>query len=501
MRALEELAFNRGDSAESLMEEAGARIAEAVQEFCPAPGRCRVFFGKGHNGGDALVAARYLALAGWRIELEPAFGEECWSDLTRKNFRALEAVPLGKGGTALVILDGLLGIGATGPLREPILSAAQSIRTTRASGDAIVFALDLPTGLDADSGAADPATVEADFTLTIGFAKRGLIRDDATRYVGRLCVLPLSALEQKEAGRGCRDREERGQDAHSPFSSFSSTTVATGSSLAALLPRRGFDSHKGDFGRIAILAGSSGMTGAAVLAANGCVKAGGGLVTLYTLEELAPLIASMARPEVMVKPVRSYLELLDARFDVLAIGPGLGPLHWDDIRTLIRSVPRPMIVDADALNALAEERAILDQCKGPRLLTPHPGEMQRLDPQSASRPRQESVDAFIAGTVHTLLLKGARTIVAERGSPVSYNSTGSPGMATGGMGDVLTGVCAAMAGQRLPLYDAARVGAWVCGRAAELAIYRGNQSEESLVATDVIAHLGSAFKELRAGLF
>jgi len=157
-------------------------------------------------------------------------------------------------------------------------------------------------------------------------------------------------------------------------------------------------------------------------------------------------------------------------------------------------------VDADALNIISSDTSLLSRCAGKRLLTPHPGEMARLF-ETKNLERCEIAQKFTEQFPVTLLLKGSRTIIAERGAPFSYNTTGSPGMATGGMGDSLTGVCAALIGQGLSCYDAARLGAWVCGRAAELAIYHGARSEESLAATDLHSTLGEAFKQLRAKCF
>jgi NAD(P)H-hydrate epimerase len=155
-----------------------------------------------------------------------------------------------------------------------------------------------------------------------------------------------------------------------------------------------------------------------------------------------------------------------------------------------------MVVDADGLNILSADVELLKRCAGPRLLTPHPGEMKRLvDPGKMARAgiARNFADHFSVA----LLFKGARTIVAARGQPLSYNSTGNPGMATGGMGDVLTGVCAGLIGQGLSLYDAARVGAWACGRSAEMAMFESGESEESLLPRDVLDHLGAAFNELK----
>ena len=155
-----------------------------------------------------------------------------------------------------------------------------------------------------------------------------------------------------------------------------------------------------------------------------------------------------------------------------------------------------MVIDADGLNILADEIDVLRRCRGPRLLTPHPGEMQRLF-SAGKMARAGIARNFCEEFPLTLLLKGSRTIVAQRGQPLSFNTTGNPGMATGGMGDVLTGVCAGLIGQGLSLYDAARIGAWACGRAAEIAIFEGRETEESLLPSDVLANLGTAFTELR----
>ena len=488
MKALEARAFADGVSPERLMEEAGAEIAAAVRQFFPHAGKCTVAFGKGHNGGDALVAARLLALRGWQIELRPAFPAAEWSPLTARKHRELRderpestaVVRLGKGQT-LIVLDGLLGIGGDGALREPIRGAAREINRLRAEESAHVFALDLPTGLGGDSGAADADCVVADFTLTVGFAKRGLLADAATRCVGRLAVLPLAELSARAGNDSARE------------------TVATAREMSALLPRRHFDMHKGGCGRVGIVAGSAGLTGAAVMTAEACVHAGAGLVTLCVTPEIWPIVAGRIAPEVMVRAVASYREVLDARHVVLAIGPGLGTGRAEDVLELIGRAPQPMIADADALNILATRPDVLARSAGPRLLTPHPGEMARLDPASAQRPRAGTVADFTGRFPATLLLKGARTVIGERGRALSYNTTGNPGMATGGMGDVLTGVCAALAAQGLALHDAARLGAWLCGRAAELAVYSGAESEESLSATHVIGRLGDAFKNLRAG--
>ena len=505
MRAVEATAFASGATPESLMDEVGRRVAKCVDAF---PGATvLVYAGKGNNAGDVLVAARELrgpAMDGGRnvrVSLRLALDDSAdLGELARKKLDALDpdafprltaaqvrAIP---PGGRLIILDGLLGIGASGALREPIKGAAREINALRETRGAYVFAMDNPTGVDASTGEADPDAVIADETLTVGFPKLGLLADGATNHVGKLQV--IERPEFAAAAGSAPDAPARG-------------TLITPASLAGLLPRRPHESNKGMFGRVGILAGAVGATGAAVMCSHACARAGAGLITLLVNREIYPVVAAAAMPEVMVKPLGSPLDALDMDFDVLALGPGLGQSGGDQVRALIGRWPRPMVVDADGLNALSEDIRSLLHCAGPRLLTPHPGEMKRLlKGDAVSRgavfndhaARAEITRDFTDRYPVTLLLKGARTIIAERGRPLAYNTTGNAGMATGGMGDVLTGICAALLGQRLSPWDAARFAAWLHGRAADLALLRG-ASEESLLPTDLFDQLGAGFNEMR----
>jgi hydroxyethylthiazole kinase-like uncharacterized protein yjeF len=483
MRAAEEAAFAKKISAETLMEQAGEGIARSILKFFPSRGRCLVFAGKGHNAGDAFVAARWLAQAGWEIETRLVFPEKELAGLTKKKLRELrtsadaaEGSRTRGSGQAPIILDGLLGLGAHPPLREPIRSACREINSLGKKG-AYVIAVDLPTGLDGETGAADEDCVVADFTITVGFAKSGPVVDDALDFVGRLEVVVLDDLRRDELPL-----------VHE---------LAIPESLRDLLPRRPYSSHKNQFGRIGIVAGSRGFTGAAIMCSLGALRAGAGLVEVFVPEEIYDIVAGAAPPEAMVKPVKSYRNLLREPVDVWAVGPGLGKARAGEILRLVREARQPMVVDADGLNVLAEKMIALKKAKGPRLLTPHPGEMNRLFPNK-KRTRAEWAKEFCERYPATLLLKGSRTLVAEADSPVSYNTTGNPGMATGGMGDVLTGVCAGLLGTKLSPRDAARLGAWLCGRAAEIAIFNGTASEESLLPRDLLDHLGRAFREIRS---
>ena len=485
MRALEEAAFRGGVSAEALMDKAGRRIGEALVRLHPVPGTAVAYLGRGNNGGDALVALRVLRRAGWQVRLRAALPPPELGMLPRRKWRelgepVLEEDPLSAGDLArpLLVLDGLLGIGARGPVRPPLRDLAAEMNALREEQGATVAAIDLPSGVDGDSGEPHPGAVQADLTLTVGVPKCGLLADQATGHVGRLELVALEELPPPPDG----DR------------------LTAPAELRASVGPRPFDFHKGEAGRVAIVAGSRGLLGAALLAACGALRGGAGLVTLFVPEELYPLVlAAGAPPELMVRPCRTLAEdLLAARPDVLAIGPGLGKPEgaWrEELLDLLGRFAGPQVVDADALNLIAEEgpaRHLTERM----LITPHPGEMARLLPVEGDRAA--TARQFVAQHPATLLYKGARTIVTAPGQPLFYNSTGTPGMASGGQGDVLTGLLAALVGGGLPPLLAARAGAWLAGRASELAVQSDQrQSARSLLATDTAAFLGAAFRDLQ----
>ncbi len=473
MREAEQAAFARGITA--LMDEAGAGVARFIQKISPQPSHCLVFAGKGNNGGDAVVAGTALKRAGWQVEVHltaAGAGETLQKKIAAFRTATATEQPVS---SPLIVIDGLLGLGSKPPLRDPIRGACRAINNLRRDLNAFVFALDLPSGLDADNGAADEDAVVADFTVAIGAAKRGLLIDDAINFVGRLEIVPLGELQ------------------------FAATdeVVATPASLRALLPRRKFSSYKNQFGRVGIVAGSRGLIGAAAMCARGALRGGAGLVEVFVPEEIYPLVAAIVPPEAMVKSMKSYAELRDVEVDAWGIGPGLGQERAKELLALLRQLDRPAVLDADALNIVSSDVRLLKKIKAPLLLTPHPGEMERLG-GAMKKARAKIARKFVADYPVALLLKGSRTIVAEKGRALSYNTTGNPGMATGGMGDLLTGVCAALLAQKLSTYDAGRVGAWVCGRAAEIALFNGGASEQSLLSGDLTETLGRAFRDLQS---
>jgi NAD(P)H-hydrate epimerase len=471
MLEAEKIAFSAGATAEDLMEIAGREAARLVRQFHPKPGRCLVFFGKGHNGGDALVAARHLAEAGWSIELQKAFPDSALAPLTAKQLGRIWKTRSEAVGP-LVVLDGLLGIGASGEPREPVATAIRRINGLRSTEAAWVLALDIPSGLGSQ------VCVQADATAATGFAKTELVADAATQFVGRLAVIPLP-------------------DVHAP-SGADMAEILQSTDLRSLLPPRGFDIHKGQCGRVAVIAGSQKYPGAARLCSAAAVKAGAGLVTLFVPPDVAPVLSVAVIPEVMVSPVADLREVLDQKFDAVAIGPGLGRERDEMVRAFLSQCHSPCVIDADALNAISQDPSVLKKQPGPRLLTPHPLEMERLFLRN-SRARRQWLEDFVAEYPVTLLLKGARTLIGDRGSPPAYNSTGHPGMASGGMGDTLTGVATALLAQGKSSLQSAKLAAWLCGHAAELALRDGPASQESLAASDILTHLGPAFIALRSG--
>lgn len=481
MQQLEDAAFQRGVSASRLMEQAGVGIARVVRQFFPTPGLAVLYLGKGNNAGDALVVGRELLHAGWRVALRLSAEPGQFKPLPLEHWRSIathaeqwdsSASALDHQGP-LLLIDGLVGIGSTGALQGTLRLLAAEMNHVRRQCHAISIAMDLPSGLDSETGMPCDDAVVADLTVTVAVAKTCLLADAATGHVGRLAIVPLEELPEPP----CNEQ------------------VITPRLLRPLLHKRSFDMHKGEAGRVGIIAGSPGFLGAAVLASLGALRGGAGLITLYAKPNAYALLAMKLPPEIMVKQVDDYAEATRGP-DVLAIGPGLGFAHESEVLRIVHEAPQPVVVDADALTMLAKHG--IASFAGPRLLTPHPGEMARFGVSTATRA---TLARSFASQHHvSLLLKGSRTIVASPDQPLRHNTTGSPGMATGGMGDVLSGLCAALIAQGMSTHDAASAGSWLLGRSAEIAITLGHASQESLSATDVAAHLGDAFTDLKHGV-
>ncbi len=430
-----------------LMESAGRAAAALVQRLYPR-GRVVAAVGAGNNGGDALVVARTLRawgrevmavsvgkrppdpalLHGWEVDVQPA--------------AELSAALAG----AAVVVDGLLGTGARGAPREPEATAIEAILR---SGVPVV-ALDGPSGIDLTTGAAPGAALRAALTVTFGAPKRGLLLFPGREHAGRIVAVEVGFAPLAAAG----------------------AELITPAWAARRLPAVAPDAHKGGMGRVVIAAGRGGMAGAAVLAGMGALRAGAGYAILVSPDANRAIIQASI-PEALFLDRGALPEDFASSADAIVAGPGMGT--DDDSLALLRRLARgdaPLLLDADALTLLARHPEMRDEIERPLLLTPHPGEMGRL----LDRPISAITTAPFAAAEEaaarfrcTVLLKGSPSLVAEAGAPTLVNVAGHSGIATGGMGDVLSGVAGALLAVGTAPREAAALALFYAGRAAELA--------------------------------
>lgn len=415
--------------------------------------RIVVYAGKGKNAGDALGIARELGCSAITVRCATSVSQLAAE--TRRQLELTMAVADVKFATqpltsvpeeGALILDGLLGSGACGSLRPEYAKLAHEMNELRhATTHSLLLAVDIPTGLDADTGSVDAAAVRADATLAIGCVKPGMLADGSENYVGRLLCAPLPHVSLPPS---CARVADAG--------------------LLSLLPRRAFSCYKNQAGRVRIIAGSVGFLGAAQMSSEAALRSGAGLVELFCLPEIYDLLAVRIAPEIMVRRVASFADVPSEGAQALLIGPGMGAPSVPNkaaLSALLARAECPVVMDADALRLLAA-----GDLPWPRLpiLTPHPGEMRALFPQAAALSRAETAAQFLLRHPCTLLLKGARSLISD-GSTTLYNSTGGPFMANGGQGDVLAGTVAGLAAQGLSPFHAAALGAFLCGRAAGIA--------------------------------
>jgi hydroxyethylthiazole kinase-like uncharacterized protein yjeF len=491
-----------GIPAAALMEHAGRGAADVIVEVLGPRrrgGRVEIVCGKGGNGGDGFVAARWLKRAGARptvwLTASPSEirGEAAvkLGELRRAGLRPRriedEAMVAAQLGRADVIVDALLGTGTRGAATS---LTARMIELINASGRPVV-ALDLPSGVSADGDPTPGPAVCATATATFAALKRGLVMGPGAALAGRVRVVPIGIPEDEVA-------------------SGTATFLVERSDVRPLFPDRPREAHKGTYGHLLIVGGSRGKTGAAALAAQAAMRIGAGLVTVGTAASQQPVVAGlllepMTEPlaetregAISLEAVEKIRRLAETR-QAMALGPGLG-LEADTqeaARRLIEDVTQPMVVDADALSALAGHLQVLGRARGPRCLTPHPGEMARMlgvAVADVQRDRVESVRRFaVAHGVH-VVLKGAASVIGDPDGRAFVNPTGNPGMASGGMGDVLTGMVGALLARHAGPGPALRGAVYLHGLAADLAASRVGQ--EALVASDVIEALPEALRAL-----
>lgn len=489
MRAIEDAAIAGGESAGELMERAGAGMARRVRQLYPGASRAAVFLGRGNNGGDGLVAARHLMAEGWDVQLNFVYPLETLGALPSQKLRELQerfpAVdmvindPVREfANRPQIALDAMVGIGSTGRLRDEPAAAVERLNRYRRYSNLQTIALDVPSGIVQLADETDPPhdalAVVADVTLAAGFPKDFLAREDLSHWVGRIEVVPL--FSEEPAG---------------------SEELLTGPELATLLPRRSAHSHKGSYGRVAIVAGSEGMSGAPLLCARAAQRAGAGLVYLCVPDDIRAEVTSRCPPEIMVRGDEDWLTI--ENLDAIAVGPGIGVTEAGKItvETVIRSAPCPVVLDADALTLVAQNPKSLLQAKQPLVLTPHEREMERLTGKPVESAQRGHTAAEFAHQHNVILaLKGARTVLALHGQPLFYNSTGNPGLARGGSGDALTGIIVALIANGLTAWNATQLGVWLHGKAADISLEQVGCAEGYSV-TQAIDNIGLAIKELR----
>jgi NAD(P)H-hydrate epimerase len=441
-----------------------------------------------------LVVARHLANAGRRVRVVLATPEDQLGELPRVQLAQLQNIfpkpemslwhdDLPFPGSDSVVIDALLGIQARGALRGALAQVVSKLNAARAANFFRTIALDLPTGLAAYEEGNAPqdrnAAVIADVTIAVGFAKNVLVCEALAGWVGRLEVVPWAK----------------------PKGQFAPRQVLAPDELAGLLPRRNALSYKGDFGKLTIVAGSPGFSGAPILCAQAAQAMGTGLLSVITRPDAISLVAAHTPPEAMVSswPEGKDIPKVVEKASAIVIGPGLS-VGEDTVKMLrvVLAIGCPVLIDADGLNVLAQNLDLLREAKGPVLLTPHIGEMTRLIGRKFSMDEREAVAReFVDKHKVTLVLKGTRTLITAPGRPFFINTTGNPGLSTGGSGDTLSGILGALLAQGLSPVDAARLGVWLHGHAADL-VLAGRGCEEGLTPTMVSAHLGEALVSLRA---
>ena len=475
MRAADAEAIRSGTASDELMESAAEGLCEAIGGAYPDWRRVAVVCGPGNNGGDGLAAARLLAGRGVAVRLftlgDPArYAGDPAANLSRARAGGLEPVSLSAPGGfgALArgveesdgIVDALFGTGLSRPLSG---TALRAVRAINAGGRPVVCA-DVPSGVSSDAGALPGAAVRAALTVAFGAPKLCHVLPPASGLCGRLVVVEIgitrTALE-KRARRLWLTEE---------------------SDVRTLLPPRPLESHKATFGRLAVVAGSRGKAGAAILAARGALRGGAGLVTVFCAESLEALVVG-ALPEAMTSGLpesggavseRGALDLVRALsgFDAAVVGPGLGtaPGTVRLLEELLSRAPLPIVVDADALNAFAGRPGFFGKRPGATILTPHPGEAGRLLSRPTARVQADRLGAarILARRARAVtVLKGAHTVVATESGEAAVNPTGTPLLATAGSGDVLAGLVGALLAGGLEPRAAAVAGTWLHGAAAQ----------------------------------
>ncbi|HZJ82785.1 MAG TPA: NAD(P)H-hydrate dehydratase [Clostridia bacterium] len=489
-----------------LMENAALRTIDFIEEEYTSlyeGGKVLVLVGCGNNGGDGLAIARHLMLRGMDVKVILLFPEDDLSGDVKLNLNIykrlgghIEIITHESHMTVLdeaiahtnLIVDSIFGTGLTRDIGGHIYSVIEKINEK----DKPVVAVDIPSGINGDNGQIMGIGIKASHTVSFEFAKRGHLLYPGRGYTGKTRVVKIGLPTDSGTAIGAK--------------AFTLDDKA----ISSYLKRRPADGHKGTFGKVGVIAGSVGMTGAAYLTSMAALRSGAGLVTLGCPASLNSILEKKTT-EAMTYPLEdggkghlnsgaiSQLEDFLKDKDVLAIGPGLGQKcdGSEIIRYILTHFDISIVMDADALNHISTDKELLKSYKGSIVVTPHPGEMARLtgktieeilqSPIDVGRSLAKELDIFV-------LLKGATTVVAHPSGRVYLNSSGNSGMGTGGSGDVLTGMIGSLVAQGYSPYDAAVYGSYIHGRAGDYA--KDKWGEIGMLAGDILNELPLVFKDI-----
>ena len=505
MRQIDQECARLGTSTSVLMENAGKAVAEETRRRLGNMESQHILclIGPGNNGGDGLVAARYLHDWGARVSLylcsqRPSEDTNlklvqersltCIDAAQDKNLKKFD----GLLASATGVIDALLGTGRMRPLKGVFRQVLERVGTAKKNQNLDIIAVDLPSGLDADSGAVDPACLYADMTVTLAFPKLGLFSFPGAERVGKIKIADIGIPEH--------------------LADSVMTELITSDWARAVLPERPLNANKGSFGRVLVAAGSINYIGAAYLACNGALRVGAGLVTLATAISLQPILASKltevtylplpeSQPGIISAEAAEIVTRQFGQYDVLLLGCGLGQSQSakEFVSSLFGKDVPALVLDADALNILANIPDWWQRLPDGAILTPHPGEMARLcglSVEEVQADRSGIARRFAAEWRKSIVLKGAHTVIAAPDGGCRISPFANPGLASAGTGDVLAGAIAGLVAQGLSLFDAASLGVYLHGEAGEM--IRNMLGDAGMIATDLLPALPVVIKQLKS---
>lgn len=486
-----------------LMERAGLAVSMRVKELCNSR-KIVILCGRGNNGGDGLVVARILKNWGYNVKVFllgelNTLSHDC--EIQYKIARNF-GVPIEFKSTInssdlhnAAIIDAVFGTGLNKPVSENLVEIFNLVNDSRST----VFSIDIASGISSDTGEILGGVIKADYTITFGLPKIGHILYPGAAYSGKLFVEDIGFPPQLLQSENLK------------------IELLQKNSVSSLIKPRERYSHKGNYGHVLIIAGSKGKTGAALMCAKACFRCGAGLVTIGVPQSLIDPMQSRITEEMIlplqddgrgmfsIKAIDEILSFVLGKIDAIAIGPGIGVSSGTEmlLSEIIKESRVPLIIDADGINSLSANTDVLAHKKSSVVITPHPGEMARFCSRAFnSEYKTADIERDRLGISSRLacefeinvVLKGVPTVIASPDGKVFVNTSGNPGMATAGSGDVLTGILASFVGQGLSPLDASRVGVYIHGMAGDSA--SGKKGEHCMIASDLIECLPEVFCSL-----